>query len=148
MKLCRKPLRQYYLQSPVGKLSLTTCSGGLHSLSYVDFDVELKNIDAQNDANLGDKDSFTIRVWKKLLEVPSGQTTTYSELAKNSGNAKASRAVGAAMKRNPCAILVPCHRVLPSHGNENPPLKKQKIGEYANGRNKIKQWLIDFEAKR
>ena len=59
---------------------------------------------------------FEKRVWRALLDIPSGQTTSYGAIAKKLGSAGASRAVGTAVGRNPISWLVPCHRVLGSDG--------------------------------
>lgn len=59
---------------------------------------------------------FQIRVWEALLQIPHGDVTTYSHLATQIGNAKASRAVGAAVGRNPISFVVPCHRVIGKSG--------------------------------
>ncbi len=59
---------------------------------------------------------FQIRVWEGLLKIPLGHATTYSSLAEELGNPKASRAVGAAVGRNPISFVVPCHRVLGKSG--------------------------------
>ncbi len=59
---------------------------------------------------------FQIRVWEGLLKIPFGRATTYSSLADEMGNPKASRAVGAAVGRNPISFVVPCHRVLGKSG--------------------------------
>jgi len=59
---------------------------------------------------------FETRVWQTLLRVPMGQATTYSDIADHIGNPKASRAVGAAVGRNPISFVVPCHRVLGKSG--------------------------------
>ena len=59
---------------------------------------------------------FQIRVWKGLLDIPFGRGTTYSALAEGIGNPKASRAVGAAVGRNPVSFVVPCHRVVGKSG--------------------------------
>ena len=55
---------------------------------------------------------FERRVWKALLKIPAGATTSYGAIAKSLGSAGASRAVGLANGSNPVAIIVPCHRVL------------------------------------
>jgi methylated-DNA-[protein]-cysteine S-methyltransferase len=55
---------------------------------------------------------FQKQVWEALLSIPFGETRTYGQLAKQLGNPKATRAVGAANGRNPIAIVVPCHRVI------------------------------------
>ncbi len=59
---------------------------------------------------------FEIRVWESLTRIPFGQATTYSDVATHIGNPKASRAVGAAVGRNPVSFVVPCHRVLGKSG--------------------------------
>jgi AraC family transcriptional regulator of adaptative response/methylated-DNA-[protein]-cysteine methyltransferase len=55
---------------------------------------------------------FEIRVWETLLKVPFGRATTYSDVARRIGRPTASRAVGAAVGKNPISFVVPCHRVL------------------------------------
>ena len=60
---------------------------------------------------------FETRVWETLLRVPMGRATTYSDIAGHIGKPKASRAVGAAVGRNPISFGVPCHRVLGKSGS-------------------------------
>ncbi|MGC8587231.1 MAG: methylated-DNA--[protein]-cysteine S-methyltransferase [Candidatus Micrarchaeia archaeon] len=48
--------------------------------------------------------------------IPMGKTMTYKELAASIGKPSASRAVGAALHRNPLPIIIPCHRVVASNG--------------------------------
>jgi methylated-DNA-[protein]-cysteine S-methyltransferase len=55
---------------------------------------------------------FQRRVWDELARIPRGTTVTYGELAARVGHPGASRAVGAAVGRNPISIVVPCHRVV------------------------------------
>ncbi len=64
------------------------------------------------------------KIFKKLLEVPKGQITTYGELAKAVGLKNGQRAVGRIMNKNPYPVIIPCHRVVMSTG---------KIGGYAYG---------------
>jgi AraC family transcriptional regulator of adaptative response/methylated-DNA-[protein]-cysteine methyltransferase len=59
---------------------------------------------------------FEVRVWEKLLTIPMGRLTTYSDLAVKSGSPKAARAVGAAVGKNPICFVVPCHRVIGKSG--------------------------------
>lgn len=54
---------------------------------------------------------FQRRVYAALMEVPAGRVTTYGFLAARIGCASA-RAVGGALRRNPFAPRVPCHRVI------------------------------------
>ncbi|KAJ6027323.1 Winged helix-turn-helix transcription repressor DNA-binding [Penicillium canescens] len=57
---------------------------------------------------------FRRRVYRTLLSVPPGRWTTYSAMAKYLGSS--ARAVGNAMRTNPFAPEVPCHRVLAADG--------------------------------
>lgn len=59
---------------------------------------------------------FQIRVWESLLEIPLGRAVTYSDIARKIGQPTASRAVGAAVGRNPISFVVPCHRALGKSG--------------------------------
>ena len=59
---------------------------------------------------------FEVRVWQTLLRVPLGRATTYSDIASRIGKPSASRAVGAAVGKNPISFVVPCHRVLGRSG--------------------------------
>jgi methylated-DNA-[protein]-cysteine S-methyltransferase len=59
---------------------------------------------------------FQKRVWRALLTIPFGETRTYAQIAKQVGDPKAVRAVGAANGRNPISIVAPCHRVIGSNG--------------------------------
>ena len=79
---------------------------------------------------------FQLKVWESLLKIPMGQLSTYGELAQSIGNAKASRAVGTAIGRNPVAFLIPCHRVIQASG---------VLGEYHWGRTR-KMSMIGWEA--
>jgi len=60
---------------------------------------------------------FQNKVWDALKEIPFGETCSYSAIAKQIGNVKAVRAVGAAIGRNPVSVMVPCHRVIGASGD-------------------------------
>ena len=60
---------------------------------------------------------FEVRVWETLMRIPMGRATTYSTIANKLGNPKASRAVGAAVGKNPLSFVVPCHRVMGKSGD-------------------------------
>ena len=81
---------------------------------------------------------FQIKVWEALLRVPSGQITTYSEIAQSIGNPKAVRAVGSAVGRNPISWLIPCHRALRKSGG---------LGGYHWGL-PVKRALLAWESAR
>ncbi|TKT73922.1 methylated-DNA--[protein]-cysteine S-methyltransferase [Afipia massiliensis] len=59
---------------------------------------------------------FEVRVWETLLKIPMGRATTYGDVACKISSPKASRAVGAAVGRNPVSFVVPCHRVIGKSG--------------------------------
>lgn len=59
---------------------------------------------------------FEVRVWETLLKIPRGKATTYSDIAGHIGKPTASRAVGAAVGKNPISFVVPCHRVIGRSG--------------------------------
>jgi methylated-DNA-[protein]-cysteine S-methyltransferase len=60
---------------------------------------------------------FQLSVLDALQKIPYGETMSYSDIAQRIGRPKAVRAVGAANGRNPIPIIVPCHRVIGSHGD-------------------------------
>lgn len=78
---------------------------------------------------------FMQHVWSELLKIAYGTTTTYKQIATAYGNPKAFRAVGTAIGKNPIAIIVPCHRIVPASGG---------IGNYAYGKS-IKNKLLKLE---
>ena len=70
---------------------------------------------------------------------------SYKELAKLSGNPKAARAVGQAVKKHSLPILVPCHRVLKSSEKEG---RRSGVGNYSGGDGlSTKKWLLEHEKK-
>lgn len=94
---------------------------------------KLKKFDFPLDLSLGTP--FQRRTWKKLLAIPYGKTHSYQWLAKAAGNPGAWRATGNANGKNPISIIVPCHRVVRSHGG---------LGGYTGGLH-IKRFLLDLE---
>jgi len=64
------------------------------------------------------------KIYKKLLQVPSGKITTYGELSRAIGLKNGQRVIGLVMKNNPFPVIVPCHRVVKSN---------REIGGYAFG---------------
>jgi methylated-DNA-[protein]-cysteine S-methyltransferase len=60
--------------------------------------------------------AFQQGVWRALLKVPFGRTSTYGALAAAIGRPTAARAVGAAVGANPLAVVVPCHRIIGADG--------------------------------
>jgi len=132
------------IQSPVGELKLVASDNGLAAILWEDDDPErVKTVkDSMKDDNHAvlletaeqleeyfkkERTSFTIvldfkgtdfqkKVWEALLEIPFGETRTYGDIAKQLGDIKAVRAVGAANGKNPISIIAPCHRVIGASG--------------------------------
>jgi methylated-DNA-[protein]-cysteine S-methyltransferase len=67
--------------------------------------------------------NFNERCYKILKKVPSGKVVTYKQIARVLGS-RAYRAVGNAMRKNPYAPKIPCHRVINSDGF---------VGQFARG---------------
>jgi methylated-DNA-[protein]-cysteine S-methyltransferase len=131
------------IESPVGKLKLVASDKGLVAILWekdsprrvrLNEPVENKEhfVLVKTERQLGEyfggkRKAFSIAldmrgtrfqkdVWEALLAIPFGETRSYGQLAKQLGNPRASRAVGAANGRNPVSIIVPCHRVIGSSG--------------------------------
>lgn len=127
------------VRSPIGRLKLVASDRGLVAILWehdsprrvrlaeivecVEHPVLVRTENELNEYFAGKRSTFTVpfdmrgtyfqkQVWEALLGIPYGETRTYGQLAKQLGNPKATRAVGAANGRNPLAILVPCHRVI------------------------------------
>lgn len=81
--------------------------------------------------------AFQRKVWNALLQIPKGETRTYSEVATMAGNSKAIRATASAIASNPISILIPCHRAIPKSGG---------IGKYRWG-SEMKAGLLGREKK-
>jgi len=81
---------------------------------------------------------FQQAVWKLLLEIPYGETSTYGAIASqlvSVGRKASAQAVGGAVGHNPISLLIPCHRVLGSDGS---------LTGYAGGIEK-KRALLELE---
>jgi methylated-DNA-[protein]-cysteine S-methyltransferase len=79
---------------------------------------------------------FERLVWRALLDIPYGETSSYGELARHIGHPDAARAVGVANARNPIAVIVPCHRVIGADGS---------LTGYGGGLER-KRLLLDLES--
>jgi methylated-DNA-[protein]-cysteine S-methyltransferase len=66
--------------------------------------------------DLDDVPEFNRGVYDVARTIPPGKTMTYGEIARRLGSVELSRDVGQALGRNPCPIVVPCHRVLAAGG--------------------------------
>ena len=86
---------------------------------------------------------FQQSVWRRLLTIPYGSTTTYGVLAAhlaahNASGRMSAQAVGQAVGRNPISIIIPCHRVIGANGT---------LTGYAGGLDK-KIFLLGLEGKK
>ena len=126
-----------YYQSPFGCFEIKGSSLGLRSVKMIEGKApdnhpvpeELREVVRQLDEyfhrqrtqfdlrlDLSSGTEFHQAVWKELLKIPYGHTTSYSAIAKQLDNPDAVRAVGQANRENPLAIIVPCHRVIAKSG--------------------------------
>lgn len=80
---------------------------------------------------------FQQMVWRALMSVPFGQTRSYGDVADSIGRPGSARAVGAANAANYLPLLVPCHRIVGSHGS---------LTGFGGGL-ETKRWLLDFERR-
>lgn len=79
--------------------------------------------------------AFQKKVWKAMQHIPYGESCSYKDIAIAIGNPKAAIAIGQAARKNPVAIIIPCHRVIGANGD---------LKGYA-GRIDIKEWLLNLE---
>jgi methylated-DNA-[protein]-cysteine S-methyltransferase len=151
--------------SPVGELKVVASNQGLAAILWKDEDprrVPLRNlVEARNHPMLLETERqvneyfagklkafeleldfagtpFQRRVWAALLTISYGETRSYSEIARQLGEPRAVRAVGAANGKNPISIVVPCHRVIGATG---------KLTGFAGGL-QTKAWLLALEASQ
>ncbi len=78
---------------------------------------------------------FGRKVLEQTARIPYGAVSTYGEVARRAGSARAARAAGNALHENPIPIVVPCHRVVPATGG---------IGKYG-GSEWRKEYLLRLE---
>lgn len=90
---------------------------------YFELKVYLKGTDFRN------------KIWQSLTETNYGETISYSELAKRSGNKRAVRAAATGCAVNPVPIIIPCHRVIAKNGS---------IGGFGWGI-KMKEFMLKLE---
>ena len=144
------------INTPIGALHITEEDGFITEIKYAgSFGEEIlpqtpllhQAVKQLEDYFLGQLKEFTLplnpkvspyrrKVLERLVKVPYSHTVTYKDLAVRTGNPKAVRAVGSAMRTNPIIIAIPCHRVLKSDGG---------LGNYSAGGPANKDWLLTFE---
>jgi methylated-DNA-[protein]-cysteine S-methyltransferase len=146
------------IDTPIGALTVIANDVGVCRVWFGDLDTSGSQTEAA-DAHLavaltqlseyfdGERSSFDLAIDRSgragfrgevldaLETVSFGQTITYGDLAARAGRPSAARAVGSAMATNPVAIIVPCHRVLPTGGG---------VGQFGGGV-PAKEWLLRRE---
>lgn len=149
-----------YFESPIGRIEVRGSEAGVSDLNFVktggsrragasrkDLPAPLADALVQLEEYFqGTRRVFTVeldlggtafqrRVWRELLDIGFGRTTTYKAIAQALGRPAATRAVGGANHRNPVSIIVPCHRVVGSDG---------RLTGYGGGLWR-KEWLLRHE---
>jgi len=144
-----------HYESPVGWLEIKGDARGVTYLNFLDTKPDdtgtvpssLKRCCQQVDEYFkGERMEFDLKlilhgtefqktVWNELAMIPFGKTVTYQDVARAIHNKKAMRAVGNANRKNPIAIIIPCHRVIGSDGN---------LVGFGGGLWR-KKWLLDHE---
>ena len=151
-------MKSTYLKTPLGIAKITGDNEGVAEIKIEDQNIEFQENEDLPDTILQAKSQlreyfekkrknfdfkinpqgtqFQQKVWKALLEISFGKTSSYMELSKKLGDPKAIRAVASANGKNPLWIVVPCHRVIGSDGS---------LTGYAGGLH-LKKWLLELES--
>lgn len=144
-----------YLETPLGTAEIVGDQNGIVSILVTDSkkktsaripDSLMGCIDQLREYFEGNRQEFNLKlnpqgtdfqkeVWKELLTIPFGKTTTYMKQTLALGNEKAIRAVASANGKNPIWIVIPCHRVIGTNGS---------LTGYAGGLWR-KKWLLEHE---
>jgi AraC family transcriptional regulator of adaptative response/methylated-DNA-[protein]-cysteine methyltransferase len=82
--------------------------------------------------------AFQWKVWRALQQIPYGETRAYGDVARAIGKPRAVRAVARACATNPVALVVPCHRVIPTAGG---------IGGYRWGSDRKQRLLVTEQGR-
>lgn len=126
-------MSRYSYTSPIGNLLIISNQKGIESLSISDeiaksrdcfIDETIKWLDlyfagTEPDfiptlsLNISD---FRSKVYKILMDIPFGRVKSYKEIAEEISPRMSAQAVGQACKKNPVILIIPCHRVVASHG--------------------------------
>lgn len=88
--------------------------------------------------DLADSPPFFKAAWDACRRIPPGETRSYTWLATEAGNPRASRAAGQSMARNRIALVIPCHRVIGSNGD---------LHGYGAGGLRVKAQLLELERR-
>ena len=150
-----------YCQCPIGIIEIEATKKALVSVKIFSADSLMNNADIKENAiikktkkQLGEYfahkrkvfdlllcyngSEFQQKVWNEIGKIPFGKTITYGQLALKLGSKQLTRAVGNSTGKNPFWIIVPCHRIVGSHG---------ELMGYAGGLWR-KQFLLEHESSQ
>ncbi|MEY2792962.1 MAG: Methylated-DNA--[protein]-cysteine S-methyltransferase [Bacteroidota bacterium] len=150
-------MQKIFFQSPIGTIAVHYSIKGICYLQFVENESknELENLDFLGFKIISELEKyfedgtyqmdlpidyahgtdFQQKVWNALLNIPTGETKTYREIAEYIGQAQAAQAVGNANSQNDILLLLPCHRIIGSND--------QLIGY--RGEIWRKKWLLEHE---
>ena len=100
------------IQVPCGRLKICAENGCIISCRWTD-----EALRESEDPLIRETADLEKKIWTCIAEIPYGRVATYGEIAEKAGHPGAARAAGRACGRNPCVIIVPCHRVVARHGD-------------------------------
>lgn len=145
-----------YISTPLGIAKIVGDEEGISEISVLDeklpvtpdpSEVLLECIKQLQEYFSGERKKFTVKlnpagtafqrkVWKELMTIPFGKTSTYMQQTLKLGDKKAIRAVASANGKNPIWVIIPCHRVVGKDGS---------LTGYAGGLWR-KKWLLEHES--
>ncbi|MBT0607870.1 methylated-DNA--[protein]-cysteine S-methyltransferase [Aequorivita echinoideorum] len=149
-------MKSAVIHTPIGFMEITGDDAGIASVCFLndsdqnsetDMPVELAETASQlKEYFEGTRTKFRLKlnpqgtdfqkkVWKELMEIPFGKTTSYQAVANRLGDPKVIRAAASANGKNPISIIIPCHRVIGSDGS---------LTGYAGGLHR-KKFLLNLE---
>ncbi len=126
-----------YYNSPAGTIEITSEDDKIASISFIDIDKYApgkgtpalqETVKQLSEYFAGKRKGFDIelhssgtdfqrKVWQELMRIPYGTTISYTQLAQQTGNVKAVRAVANAVAANNLAHIIPCHRIIGKNGS-------------------------------
>lgn len=145
-----------YISTPLGIAKIVGDEEGISEISVLDEKLPLTMDPAEvlmdcitqlKEYFSGERTKFTVKlnpagttfqrkVWKELMAIPFGKTSTYMQQTLKLGDKKAIRAVASANGKNPIWVVIPCHRVIGKDGS---------LTGYAGGLWR-KKWLLEHES--
>lgn len=144
---------QLSLHTPLGPLTLSEDDGAIVAVDWgwgrdqEPTTLLMKARDQMHEYLDGEREAFELpvrpigsayqrKVWTALAMISYGQTWSYAAVARVAGGGP--RSVGQANRCNPVPIIIPCHRVVATHG----------LGGYSGAEGlETKRFLLQLEAR-